>query len=1006
MRRSMIALALSVLLGPQLANATPPVLLNRTDYATGAAPWSVATGDLNGDGQADLLVTNYGANTVSVLIGNGTGSFAPPVDYNTGLNPVSVAIDYLNLDSWPDFVVCNWSSSTFSVFLGTGGGSFAPSVDYSTSASRPISGHLADVNGDGKVDFVLALRNNGLLEVRLGNGNGTFGAGTTYSTGAGTFPYSIALADVNSDFILDVAVGTDVAATTVGVMLGNGAGAFGAATPFTVGTQPSAVALGDLNGDGNADLVSVGQSAGTVSLLLGNGAGSFGPKTDFVVGTAPFSVEIGDLNLDGLRDLAVSNITSSTLSVLRGNGSGGFDPKVDFALGAGPRLVTLGDFNGDGKGDVVVPSANTNVACVLLNATPLPENFCPGNVVANGDFTDGLVPGSMPGGAVNSWSVLTQTPQVVTDGCTAPGAIQMWGNQVVGESIQQQLPGLGFVAGKTYRVTVCYRWLDNNPILPQYVRFRLAAASSAPNNYPPVAGYPVIGITPNTSSTNWTTYTFPDWTPTANAGWITVNPENDSFQNDGNFVSWGQIDNICVQEVGCTGVANGDFTDGLVPGSMPPGAVDQWSVLTATPQVVTDGCDAPGAIQMWGNLVVGESIKQSLPGLGFQAGKTYRVKVCYRWLNNNPDLPQYVRFRLAASGPAPSNYPPVGGYAVIGVTPNTSSTNWITYTFPDWTPTANAYWITVNPENDSTLNDGNFVSWGQIDDICVEEVPCAKVSNPHFTDGLIPGSMPFGAVDDWSVLTASPQVVTDGCTESGAIQMWGNLVVGESIQQTLPNVGFQAGHTYAVTVCYRWLDNNPNLPQYVRMRLGAPTAAPAGYPPTSGYPVIGITPNTSSTLWTTYTFPNWNCTTNSPYITINPENDSTQNDGNFVSWGLIDDICIEDVSGGNPAGVGDDPLVVGAIGTNLRYLGSSPNPSRGETSLRFSISRPSPVELTVYDISGARVHAERTTMLAVGYHQVEWSGQSSDGTTMPAGVYYFRMVAGGEQVTGKLVRVR
>ena len=118
-------------------------------------------------------------------------------------------------------------------------------------------------------------------------------------------------------------------------------------------------------------------------------------------------------------------------------------------------------------------------------------------------------------------------------------------------------------------------------------------------------------------------------------------------------------------------------------------------------------------MQMWGNQVVGESIKQSLPGLGFQAGRTYRVTVCYRWLDNNPILPQYVRFRLAASGPAPTNYPPLGGYAVIGVTPNTSNTNWTTYTFPDWTPTSNAYWITVNPENDSFANDGNFVSWGR-----------------------------------------------------------------------------------------------------------------------------------------------------------------------------------------------------------------------------------------------------------------------------------------------------
>lgn len=1007
MRTLVMALTLLSLHLSSHAVATPPVLLNRTDYAAGTGPWSAASGDLNGDGQADLAITDYGGNALAVLIGNGSGGFAAPVTYTAGLNPVSVSIGYLNLDSNPDLVVCNWSQSSFSVFLGTGGGAFAPKVDYATASSRPISGQLADLDGDGAIDFVLALRNTGQIEVRLGNGAGGFGASNLYSTGAVSFPYAIALADLNNDSALDLAVGSDVVSNTVSVLLGNGAGGFGAATPFTVGSQPSAVALGDLNGDGAADLVATGQNAATVSLLLGNGAGGFGPKTDFAVGAAPFSVAIGDLNLDGLADLAVANATGNTLSVLRGNGAGGFDPSTDFAVAAAPRLLTLNDWNGDGRTDVAVPSATTNSVSVLLNNTDPPAPFCPENVVANGDFSDGLIPGSMPGGAVDQWSLLTQSPQVVTDGCAAPGAMQMWGNQVVGESIQQQLPGGGFIAGKTYRISVCYRWLDNNPILPQYVRFRLAAASSAPGNYPPPGGYAVIGITPNTSSTFWTSYTFPDWTPTTNAAWITVNPENDSFANDGNFVSWGQIDDICIQEVGCDGVANGDFTDGLVPGSMPGGgAVDQWSQLTQTPQVVTDGCEAPGAMQMWGNQVVGESIKQSLPGLGFQAGRTYRVTVCYRWLDNNPILPQYVRFRLAASGPAPTSYPPVGGYAVIGVTPNTSNTNWTTYTFPDWTPTSNAYWITVNPENDSFANDGNFVSWGQIDDICIEELPCAKVSNPHFTEGLIPGSMPIGAVDDWSVLTASPQVVTDGCGESGALQMWGNLVVGESVQQTLPGVGFQAGHTYSVSVCYRWLDNNPNLPQYVRMRLSAPTSAPAAYPPVGGYPVIGITPNTSNTNWTTYTFPNWTCTANSSYITINPENDSSANDGNFVSWGLIDDICIQDVTPPNPVLVTEEPLGPGRQG-NLRFLGSGPNPTSGEVAIRFAVARPSAAELTIYDINGARVHRARSALLPGGYHQMTWNGVAGGGAEMaPAGVYYFRLSTGSEEVTGKLVRLR
>ena len=171
-------------------------------------------------------------------------------------------------------------------------------------------------------------------------------------------------------------------------------------------------------------------------------------------------------------------------------------------------------------------------------------------------------------------------------------------------------------------------------------------------------------------------------------------------------------------------VSNGDFSAGWVPGSMPVGAVTDWSVLTQTPQVVIDGCQADsGSVQMWGALVGGESIQPNLPGSGIQAGKTYRVTVCYRWLDNgNTVLPPYVRFRLTASGAAPVGYPATSANDVIGTTPNTSSTSWITYTFADWTAPNNASYITINPENDSTTNHGDFVSWGIIDDVCIEEV--------------------------------------------------------------------------------------------------------------------------------------------------------------------------------------------------------------------------------------------------------------------------------------------
>ncbi|MCB9917053.1 MAG: hypothetical protein H6832_01460 [Planctomycetes bacterium] len=572
------------------------------------------------------------------------------------------------------------------------------------------------------------------------------------------------------------------------------------------------------------------------------------------------------------------------------------------------------------------------------------KTSCPDSIVTNGTFATGLVPGSMPSGSVANWSLLTASPQVVTDTCSgAPGAIQMWGNNVVGESIQQTL-SMPIVGGQTYRVSLCYRWLDNsNPVLPKFVKFRVCASSTSPSAYPPTASYDVIGVTPTTSSTAWIYYSFPDWKAPQNATHLTINPENGSVVNDGNFVSWGQVDDICVRHVPCPGgiVANGDMSSGLVPGSMPSGSLANWSLLTASPQVVTDTCSgAPGAIQMWGNNVVGESVQQQLL-TPIVKGRKYRITVCYRWLdNNNPVLPKQVQFRLCASGAAPSTYPPTSSYDVIGVTPMTTLTTWTSYTFADWTAPNNASYLTLNPENGLSTNHGDYVSWGQVDDICIREVrfcPGTVVANGELSTGLVPGSMPSGSVANWSLLTASPQVVTDTCSgAAGAIQMWGNNVVGESVQQQLltPIV---KGRKYRITVCYRWLDNNnPVLPKQVQFRLCASGAAPSTYPPTSSYDVIGVTPMTTLTTWTSYTFPVWTAPNDANYLTINPENGLNTNHGDYVSWGQVDDICVQDIARAATA----TPY---GCGCRLNQVASAPILGRSMTLTVSGIPSDSPV---------------------------------------------------------------
>src|SRR5206468_5832743 len=142
---------------------------------------SVAIGDLNGDGKSDLAVANFAetyGNTVSVLLGNGDGSFGPKSDYGTGSGPYSVASGDLNGDGKPDLAVANERSLTVSVLLGSGDGTFGPKTDYG-AGSGPYSVAIGDLRGGGQPDPALAkyIYPGGTVSVLLGQGDGRFGPG-------------------------------------------------------------------------------------------------------------------------------------------------------------------------------------------------------------------------------------------------------------------------------------------------------------------------------------------------------------------------------------------------------------------------------------------------------------------------------------------------------------------------------------------------------------------------------------------------------------------------------------------------------------------------------------------------------------------------------------------------------------------------------------------------------------------------------------------------------------
>jgi hypothetical protein len=181
----------------------------------------VAIGDLNGDGKPDLAVTNYLSSTVSVLLGNGNGTFGPKIVFGTGSGPHSVAIGDLNGDGKPDLAVTNYVSYTVSVLLGNGNGTFGPKTDFGTGL-EPNSVAIGDLNGDGKPDLAVANYYSNAVSVHLGDGNGAFGPKTDF--GSGSNPVSVAIGDLNGDGKLDLAVANQLF-STVSVLLNAGPGA-------------------------------------------------------------------------------------------------------------------------------------------------------------------------------------------------------------------------------------------------------------------------------------------------------------------------------------------------------------------------------------------------------------------------------------------------------------------------------------------------------------------------------------------------------------------------------------------------------------------------------------------------------------------------------------------------------------------------------------------------------------------------------------------------------------
>jgi len=317
---------------------------------------------------------------VTVLLNRADGTLLPAVSYPSGGSAArSVAIADINGDQKPDLIVAAsynpanpQSHGAVGVLLGNGNGTFQPPITYESGSGGATFAKAADVNGDGKLDLIVAHEggvNSPIAEigVLLGNGDGTFQPATTYSAdGWGT--YSLDVIDVNHDEKLDIVVAVNCANPetcsegALGVLLGNGDGTFQSVVLYlSDDNNGPTLATADINGDGNPDVVlstqaRVNSDNGAVTVFLGNGDGTFQAPVSYAPGgSGPTSLAVTDINRDGVPDVLVANYFDATVGQLLGNKDGILQAAVTCdANGTSPASIAVADMNRDGRPDIVI----------------------------------------------------------------------------------------------------------------------------------------------------------------------------------------------------------------------------------------------------------------------------------------------------------------------------------------------------------------------------------------------------------------------------------------------------------------------------------------------------------------------------------------------------------------------------------------------------------------------------------------------------------------------------
>ncbi|WP_083928402.1 FG-GAP repeat domain-containing protein [Marinobacterium rhizophilum] len=372
-----------------------PPCVDTCDVTPTTDPRPITIADFNRDSILDIAALHVwgGCNprarrcqwsdVVSVLIGIGDGTFHERVNYAVGERPETLAHGDVNNDGAADLVVANSRSDDISLLLGNGDGTFQPQTALPAFPGLSTA-TLADTNNDGYLDVIFVGRLDNISRACMlpGDGSGIFSTIQCFKIPSDPniftgIPALFAIADVNHDDFLDVIAGNGVG-FAMSAYLGNGDGTLQAPQSFPIFGVPHSIALDDLNNDCNYDIVVGEGSFRHFSALLGNGDGTFIPNVEsFPAIVQPQSIVTAPIDADDAVDLVLISKTDwrhPRFQVRLGDGET-FLFNQPFSLlteiSNVPKAVAAADLNGDGLMDVVTVNSSDldpdNVSVFLGN---------------------------------------------------------------------------------------------------------------------------------------------------------------------------------------------------------------------------------------------------------------------------------------------------------------------------------------------------------------------------------------------------------------------------------------------------------------------------------------------------------------------------------------------------------------------------------------------------------------------------------------------------------------